>query len=91
SSRKTHWSDAEVDVLLDFLIKNRSKLGGTTFKEATYNDAAKEIASLKIQGSVKTGAQCKNKWNSLKNIYHAIQKYSAWSGCHWDNVNGANI
>jgi hypothetical protein len=65
SSRKTHWSDAEVDALLDFLFKNRSKIGGTTFKDGTYNDAAKEIAKLKIQGQAKTGAQCKNKWNAV--------------------------
>ncbi|KAG1822046.1 uncharacterized protein BJ212DRAFT_1297295 [Suillus subaureus] len=42
--------------------KVKSVMAGTSFKEATFNEAAKYIESLRTVGPVKTGAHCKNKW-----------------------------
>ncbi|KAG2354770.1 hypothetical protein BDR07DRAFT_1494125 [Suillus spraguei] len=77
---KAQWNDVEVDALLDYLISQKSKI------------AAIEIAGLGTHGPAKTGVQCKTKWQSLKQVYNAIDRCrNNRSGCHWDNSAGANI
>ncbi|KAG2740212.1 hypothetical protein P692DRAFT_20753665, partial [Suillus brevipes Sb2] len=89
---KAQWNEAEVDALLDYLITQKSKIAGTTFKDEVFNEASNIIAGMGTYGSSKTGPQCKTKWALLKQTHNAIEQYhNNQSGCHWDNVNGANI
>ncbi|KAG1890999.1 hypothetical protein F4604DRAFT_1913811 [Suillus subluteus] len=80
---KAQWSEEEVDVLLTYLQLQVAKITVTTFKDETFNEAAQKIAEhhakkgLRNQDAAKDMAQCKGKWSR--------------SGCHWDNINGANI
>ncbi|KAG1734542.1 hypothetical protein EDD22DRAFT_787879, partial [Suillus occidentalis] len=88
---KAQWNEAEVDALLDYLITQKSKIAGTTFKDEVFNEASNIIAGMGTYGSSKTGPQCKTKWASVC-THNAIERYrNNRSGCHWDNVNGANI
>ncbi|KAG1719401.1 hypothetical protein EDB19DRAFT_1836763 [Suillus lakei] len=89
---KAQWNEAEVDALLDYLITQKSKIAGTTFKDEVFNEASNMITGMGTYGPSKTGPQCKMKWASLKQTHNAIERYhNNQSGCHWDNVNGANI
>ncbi|KAG1723797.1 hypothetical protein EDB19DRAFT_1915908 [Suillus lakei] len=89
---KAQWNEAEVDALLDYLITQKSKIAGTTFKDEVFNEALNMITGMGTYGPSKTGPQCKTKWASLKQTHNAIERYhNNRSGCHWDNVNGANI
>ncbi|KAG2147922.1 hypothetical protein DEU56DRAFT_730559 [Suillus clintonianus] len=89
---KAQWNPNEIDSFLTYLISVKSAMAGTSFKEVTFNEAAKYIESLRTAGPVKTGAHCKNKWAMLKQTYNAIKSYQHHkSGCHWDNERGANI
>ncbi|KAG2082782.1 uncharacterized protein F5147DRAFT_783177 [Suillus discolor] len=61
-------------------------------EEGEDSDEGKELVGLQKQGPDKDMAQCKRKWQALKQIYNAIERYrNNRLGCHWDNVNGANI
>ncbi|KAG1786692.1 uncharacterized protein HD556DRAFT_1530908 [Suillus plorans] len=92
SKPKAQWCEEEVDAFLVYLQSQVSKIAGTTFKDETFNEAAKKLVGLQKQGPDKDMAQCKRKWQALKQIYNAIERYrNNRSGCHWDNVNGANI
>ncbi|KAG2365906.1 hypothetical protein BDR07DRAFT_1373982 [Suillus spraguei] len=88
---KAQWNFDEIDTLLTYLISVKSSMAGVTLKEATFNEATQQIASKRTHGLPKTGAQCKNKWTSLKLTYHTILAYHSRSGCHWDDEHGANI
>ncbi|KAG1724116.1 hypothetical protein EDD22DRAFT_853867 [Suillus occidentalis] len=89
---KAQWNEAEVDALLDYLITQKSKIAGTTFKDEVFNEASNIIAGMGTYGSSKTRPQCKMKWASLKQTHNAIERYrNNQSGCHWDNVNRVNI
>ncbi|KAG2337271.1 hypothetical protein BDR05DRAFT_952723, partial [Suillus weaverae] len=88
---KAQWNSAKIEAFLTYLISVKSTMAGTNFKEVTFNAAAQEIASKQTSGPPKTGAQCKNKWGSLKLVYNAIEAYCNKSGCHWDNNHRANI
>ncbi|KAG1871759.1 hypothetical protein DFJ58DRAFT_837080 [Suillus subalutaceus] len=95
---KAQWSEEEVDVLLTYLQSQVAKIAVTTFKDETFNEAAQKITEhhakkgLQNQGAAKDMAQCRGKWRSLKEVYTAIDTYRrSQSGCHWDNINGANI
>ncbi|KAG0694823.1 hypothetical protein DFH29DRAFT_779146, partial [Suillus ampliporus] len=90
---KAIWNDAETDGLVAYLHSKQSKIGdGGNFTSAVYNDAATAIVAYKTRGPTKVGSHCKNKWQSLKNIYHVIENYRFnTSGTHWDNQIGAGI
>jgi hypothetical protein len=62
---KAQWSDEEVDVLLDHLLSEVSKIAGTTFKDETFTQAAKKVTALQKPGGEKDLAQCKGKWRSV--------------------------
>ncbi|KAG0698637.1 hypothetical protein DFH29DRAFT_877864 [Suillus ampliporus] len=61
---KAQWSEAEVDALLDYLITQKSKITGTTFKDEVFNEASNKIAGVGTHGLSKTGPQCEMKWTS---------------------------
>ncbi|KAG0698590.1 hypothetical protein DFH29DRAFT_1002677 [Suillus ampliporus] len=88
---KAQWNSDEIDAFLSYLISAKSTMAGTNFKDTTFNEAAQHIASKRTHGPLKSGAQCGNKWGSLKLTYNAIKAYHSKSGCHWDNEHGANI
>ncbi|KAG1805935.1 uncharacterized protein BJ212DRAFT_1486077 [Suillus subaureus] len=89
---KAHWNDAEVDEYLKYLITQKSKIAGTSFKDDIYYESAIKIAGLRTLGPPKTGPHCKMKWQSLKQTHNTIERYqNSRSGCHWDNENGTNI
>ncbi|KAG1836428.1 hypothetical protein C8R48DRAFT_838809, partial [Suillus tomentosus] len=92
SKHKAQWCEEEVDAFLVYLQSQVSKRVGTTFKDETFHEAAKKLVGLQKQGPDKDMVQCKRKWQALKQIYNAIERYrNNRSGCHWDNVNGTNI
>jgi hypothetical protein len=62
---KAQWSEAEVDTLLDYLITQKSKIVGITFKDEVFNEVLNKIAGVATQGLSKTGPQCKTKWTSV--------------------------
>ncbi|KAG1759997.1 hypothetical protein EDD22DRAFT_955374 [Suillus occidentalis] len=70
---KAQWNEAEVDTLLDYLITQKSKIAGTTFKDEVFNEASNIIAGMGTYGSSKTGPQCKMKWALLKQTHNAIE------------------
>ncbi|OJA19056.1 hypothetical protein AZE42_13555 [Rhizopogon vesiculosus] len=85
------WNDVEVNAFLDYLITQRSKIAGITFKNSTFAEAAVKIAGLKTSGAVKAMIHCKRKYGDLKSKYNAIDGYTRLSGRHWDNNRGAAI
>ncbi|KAG2066000.1 hypothetical protein BDR04DRAFT_1031207 [Suillus decipiens] len=90
---KAIWNDAETDALVTYLHSQRSKIGdGGNFRPQVYTDAATAIAMHWTLGPTKVASHCKNKWQSLKSLYHVIENYCLkTSGTHWDNQIGAGI
>ncbi|KAG2140622.1 hypothetical protein DEU56DRAFT_941592 [Suillus clintonianus] len=69
---KAQWNEAEVDALLDYLITQKSKIAGTTFKDEVFNEASNMIAGMGTYGPSKTGPQCKTKWASCLTIFMQV-------------------
>ena len=57
---KAQWNEAEVDALLDYLITQKSKIAGTTFKDEVFNEALNIIAGMGTYGSSKTGVETRS-------------------------------
>ena len=64
------WNDDEIHAFLDYLITQRSKIAGTTFKDPTFADAATKIADLRTSGAVKVMAHCKSKYANVCYLPH---------------------
>ncbi|KAG1784478.1 uncharacterized protein HD556DRAFT_1532003 [Suillus plorans] len=90
---KAVWNEAETDALITYLHSQRSKIGdGGNFRSQVYTEAATAIAPHRTLGPTKIASHCKNKWQSLKNLYHVIENYRLkTSGTHWDHQIGAGI
>ncbi|KAG2073200.1 hypothetical protein BDR04DRAFT_1011272, partial [Suillus decipiens] len=90
---KAIWNNAETDALVTYLHSQCSKIGnGGNFRPQVYTDAATAIAMHWTLGPTKVASHCKNKWQSLKSLYHVIENYRLkTSGMHWDNQIGAGI
>lgn len=65
TKENAYWNDIEVNTFLDYLITQRSKMGGTTFKDPTFADAAEKIKDLRTSGAVKTMGHCKSKFGNV--------------------------
>ncbi|KAF8809273.1 hypothetical protein BYT27DRAFT_7094619 [Phlegmacium glaucopus] len=58
-SDKAQWNNQERSVLLDFLLKNKSKIGDAgMFKIGTFNAAATRIVSHFTSDPTKTSKMC---------------------------------
>ncbi|KAG2354505.1 hypothetical protein BDR07DRAFT_1494512 [Suillus spraguei] len=90
---KAIWNDTETDALITYLHSQHSKIGdGGNFRPQVYTNAATAIAKHKTLGPTKVASHCRNKWQSLKSLYHIIENYRLkTSGTHWDNEIGAGI
>ena len=64
---KAHWNDREVTALIDYLYTNKSVSEGDSgnFKMTVFNGAVAHIAPHRVQGPMKTGKMCKQKWASV--------------------------
>ncbi|KAG1831729.1 hypothetical protein EV424DRAFT_1314042, partial [Suillus variegatus] len=91
------WNDAETAALVDYLYNHRSEAeGGGNFKQQVFSSAAEYINNHEMlqstqAGPLKTAKSTRNKWTSLKNTFHAIEKYRNQTGVHWDNETGGGI
>ncbi|KAG1876150.1 hypothetical protein C8R48DRAFT_553288, partial [Suillus tomentosus] len=91
------WNDVETVTLVDYLYDHRSEAEGAgNFKQQVLGSAAEFINNHEAlqsthAGPLKTAKSTRNKWTSLKNIFHAIEKYRNQTGVHWDNETGAGI
>jgi hypothetical protein len=60
------WNDDEVEAFIDYLHKERSRIGDAgNFKPAVYTAAAESIAGLRTHGVKKKLSHCKTKWASV--------------------------
>ena len=61
---QAHWSEADTNVLIDFLVLQLpTVVDGTGFKPTVWTEAATKVNALaKAWGSDKTGPSCKNKF-----------------------------
>ena len=59
------WNNQETESLISFLHHEADRIGGTSFKEASYTAAATHISSLHSDGAIKTAAHCRMKWTSV--------------------------
>ena len=59
------WNNQEIESLISFLHHEADRIGGTSFKEASYTAAATHISSLHSDGAIKTAAHCRTKWTSV--------------------------
>ncbi|KAG2093527.1 uncharacterized protein F5147DRAFT_657422 [Suillus discolor] len=64
SKPKAQWCEEEVNAFLVYLQLQVSKIAGTTFKDETFNEAAKKLVGLQKQGPDKDMVQCKRKWQA---------------------------
>ncbi|KAG2357389.1 hypothetical protein BDR07DRAFT_1297909 [Suillus spraguei] len=93
----TQWNDGETAALVNYLYDHRSEAEGAgNFKQQVLSSAAEYINNHETlqstwAGPLKTAKSTQNKWTSLKNTFHAIEKYRNQTGVHWDNETGAGI
>src|ERR1700728_3230259 len=59
------WNNQETESLIAFLRGEADRVGGTSFKEASYTAAAAHISSLHSEGPIKTAAHCRTKWTGV--------------------------
>ena len=66
-TKKTNakWNTAETEALISFLHREADRIGGTSFKEASFTAAAVHIKDLHTDGAIKTAAHCRTKWSSV--------------------------
>ena len=66
-TKKTNakWNNQETEALISFLHNESDRIGGTSFKEASFTAAATHIRELHTEGAVKTAAHCRTKWSSV--------------------------
>jgi hypothetical protein len=66
-TKKTNakWNIQETEALISFLHEEAGRIGGTSFKEASFTAAAIRIRDLHTEGAVKTAAHCRTKWTSV--------------------------
>ena len=50
---------------ITFLRSESDRIGGTSFKEASFTAAADHIKDLHTEGAIKTAAHCRTKWTSV--------------------------
>ena len=60
------WNVAETEALITFLRSESTRIGCTSFKEASFTTAADHIKELHTEGAIKTAAHCKTKWTSVR-------------------------
>lgn len=77
-SKKTKWNEIEVCVLLDYLLREKSKIGGAgVFPMAVYDAAAVHLNMHFTSCRPKTGRTCKTKWNAVRDdAYLPLYRYS---------------
>ena len=65
---QAHWSEANTNVLIDFLVLQLPTVAdGTGFKPTVWTEAATKVNALaKARGSDKTGPSCKNKFARVR-------------------------
>ena len=56
------WNIKETEALISFLQNEASRIGGTSFKDASFTAAAIHIKDLCSDGPAKTASHCKTKW-----------------------------
>lgn len=66
------WNTAETDALISFLRSESTRIGSTSYKEASFTAAADHIRHLHTDGAVKTAAHCRTKWSSVSFLYSMI-------------------
>ena len=59
------WNVEETQALITFLRSESDRIGGTSFKEASFTAAADHIKDLHTEGAIKTAAHCRTKWTSV--------------------------
>ena len=73
SKAQAHWSEADINVLIDFLVLQLPTVAdGTDFKYTVWNEAATKVNVLtKTRSCDKTGPSCKNKFARVSvQFYH---------------------
>ncbi|KAJ6537448.1 hypothetical protein DFH09DRAFT_861195, partial [Mycena vulgaris] len=89
---KAHWSDADEDRLLKFLVEQKAAAGdGCNFPMKIFNAAVPLINEHLTRGGPKTAKSCQGKFSGCKKIFRVIQDVQKQSGFHWDNGTGASI
>jgi hypothetical protein len=67
---QAHWSEADTNTLIDFLVLQLPTVGdGTGFKATVWNEAATKVNTVtktKAKGCDKTGSSCKNKFARVR-------------------------
>ena len=63
------WNTVETEALISFLRSESSRIGGTSFKEATFTTAADHIKHHLTEGPIKTAAHCRTKWAAVSFLY----------------------
>ncbi|KIJ63719.1 hypothetical protein HYDPIDRAFT_45842, partial [Hydnomerulius pinastri MD-312] len=87
------WSPAEVIVLIDKVIAQKSKAGnGQNFRPAVWSliTSCKGLANP-AKGGPKTGKACKEKWKRLRTTFYAVDHLTHASGFAYSEALGANI
>lgn len=64
------WNNAEIEALISFLREESDRIGGTSFREASFTAAANHIKDLHTDGAVKTASHCRNKWTSVSLVHY---------------------
>ena len=70
-TKKTNarWNIQETEALISFLRKESDRIGGTSFKEASFTAAATHIKDLHTEGVIKTASHCRSKWSSVSLLH----------------------
>ena len=65
---QVHWSEADTNVLINFLVLQLPTVAdGTGFKSTVWTEAATKVNALaKTRGCDKTGPSCKNKFARVR-------------------------
>jgi hypothetical protein len=80
---KAHWTDREIDSLLDCLEANKSEGDGSgNFKDSTFAKVVTAVAPFLSSGPQKTVKHCKTKWASVRHFFSlslhtSLMKYSS--------------
>ena len=63
---RTHWTDVEVDALVDCMFDHRAEAGDGNFNNTTFNKVVNHLASAFPSDNPKTAAQIKSKWGTVR-------------------------
>lgn len=64
--RAAKWNTAETEALITFFRGEYTRVGGISFKDASFISAANHIQHLHTDGPIKTAAHCRTKWTAVR-------------------------